>query len=158
MAKRALKYLKGTRDYCLSFSKDQNLLEGFVDADWGGNIKDRKSYTGYIFKLCGAGISWESKKQKTVALSSTESEYMAIAEGFKEGIYLRGLVGELTGIVTKISIFNDNQSAQKLIKNPVFHKRTKHIDIKYHFIRDIVDKKLLTVEYLDTNLVYKQGY
>ena len=147
-AKRVLQYLQKTKDYCLTFSKDDKEIEGFVDADWGEDIKDRKSYSGFVFKMSNGSISWESKKQKSVSLSSTEAEYVAISECFKEAIYLQNLCSEIMGSFCKVSIYNDSQSAQKLIFNPVFHKRTKHIDIRYHFIRDIVANDLFSICYM----------
>lgn len=150
-AKRILRYLKGTKNVSMKFEKTDSLnLVGFVDADWGSNKRDRKSYSGYIFKLSGAAISWKSCKQKTVALSSTEAEYMALSEATKEAIYLRNLLSDLTGQQDCVEIYNDNQSTQKLANNPVFHDRSKHIDIRYHFVRDAVRDKIIDLKYLPT--------
>lgn len=149
-AKRILKYLKGTRNYGLCFGRTDKSLECYVDADWGSNTFDRKSNTGFCFTFVGGPISWESRKQKTVALSSTEAEYMAMSEASKEAIYLKNLFFELTGVDQCITLFNDNMGAQKLSMNSVFHKRSKHIDVKHHFLRDVVAKKWVQLKYLDT--------
>lgn len=125
-------------------------MKGFADADWTNSLIDRKSYTGYVFTLGGGAISWESKKQNSVALSSTEAEYVAISEAAKEAVYIRGFLKKITDLNDSIVIYNDNQSAQKLVYNPIFHNRTKHIEVKYHFIREIVDKKIIEVEYMPT--------
>ncbi|XP_057671346.1 uncharacterized protein LOC130903102 [Diorhabda carinulata] len=134
--KRVLRYLKGTADFSMKFSKNNSKLTVFTDADWGADKKDRKSFTGYVFKLSGGSVSWKSCKQRTVALSTTEAVYMALSEAAKEAIYLRNLLFEITGEFDCINIFNDNQSAQKLACNPDFHDRSKHIDIRYHFVID----------------------
>lgn len=149
-AKRILKYLQKTKSYGLVYTRDNNNLEGFVDADWGSNSIDRKSYTGFCFKLSGAVISFECKKQQTVALSSTESEYMAIAEACKEAIYLKNLLSEIVGCNYTINLYNDNQGAQKLTENPLFHRRTKHIDIRHHFVREAVANNIVKIVYLPT--------
>ena len=95
-------------------------------------------------------MSWEAKKQRTVAISITESEYMAMAEGAKEAIYLQNLV-EQFGIQKKpIVLYNNNQGAPALIKNPVFHTRMKHIDARHHFVRDTFDSKLIEPTFLRT--------
>ena len=150
-AKRILRYLKGTKDFSMKFEKNDLNLTGYVDADWGSNKNDRKSYTGYVFKLAGGSISWRSCKQKSVALSSTEAEYMALSEATKEAIYLRNLLEDLTGKLDCVSLYNDNQSAKKLAYNPVLHERSKHIDIRYHFIRDAVNDNIVEIKYLSTN-------
>lgn len=108
-AKRVLKYLKKTKSLCLKFSASSNSkLEAFVDADWASNVIDRKSNTGF-FRLSNCAISWETKKQITVALlSSTENEYMGISDSCKEAVYLRILLFELTNETYPIPIFNDN--------------------------------------------------
>lgn len=150
-AKRILKYLKKTKSYGLMYTKDNKNLEGFVDADWGSNNIDRKSYTGFCFKFSGAVISYECKKQQTVALSSTESEYMAISEACKEAIYLKNLMYEIVGYNYTITLYNDNQGAQKLTENPLFHRRTKHIDIRHHFVREAVADNIVKIVYLSTS-------
>lgn len=150
-AKRILKYLKKTKDFGLTFKRDGNKeLIGFVDADWASNVVDRKSYTGLCFLLSGAAISWETKKQKTVALSSTEAEYMGLSEACREAIYLRNLFFEITNNLSTISVFNDNQGALKLSVNNLYHKRTKHIDIRYHFCRECVTNKIVNLIFLET--------
>lgn len=114
--------------------------EGFVDADWGGDVLDRKSYTGFAFMLAGAAISWESKKQPRVALSSIEAEYMAQSASAIEAIYLKRLVCELGGAdfaSSHITLNGNNLNAQQLVKNPVHHPRSKHIDIKFHHVREV---------------------
>lgn len=150
-AKRVLRYLVGTKGYSLLFSKENLDIQGFVDADWASNSLDRKSYTGYVFKLNGSVISFESVKQKTVALSSMEAEYMAMSEATKEAIYLQNLIHELTGKKECIQIFNDNRSALYLSANATYHKRSKHIDIRHHFVRDAISKNLIKVDYLRTD-------
>lgn len=150
-AKRVLRYLQGTKSYKLKFYKDNCELQGFADADWANNKNDRKSYTGIVFKLSGGAISWESNKQRTVALSSTEAEYMALSEASKEAIYLKNVLSELIKYDSSVTVFNDNQSANKLSLNPVFHKRSKHIDVKHHFVREAISENLVNVEYLRTD-------
>lgn len=150
-AKRVLKYLQGTKNYCLKFERSGNELQGYVDADWANDKQDRKSYTGFIFTFANSAVSWQSRKQKTVALSSTEAEYMALSEAAKEAIYLRNLLYELTGNENCIALYNDNQSAQKLSANPVFHSRSKHIDVKHHFIREVVSSGNVRVFYMSTS-------
>lgn len=149
-AKRVLKYLKETSNYCLNYEKGSDELVGFVDADWGSDSVDRRSYTGFCFKLSDSLISWGSTKQKTVALSSTEAEYIAISEASKEATYLRNLMRELLGSLKKITIYNDNQGALKLTENPIFHKRTKHIDIRHHFVREKIVNNEICLNYLPT--------
>ncbi|KMQ81635.1 retrovirus-related pol polyprotein from transposon tnt 1-94, partial [Lasius niger] len=91
-AKRILRFLKGTADYGLMYRKSGMPLYGVVDADWGANTVDRRSYSGYAFILAGAAVCWEARKQRTVALSSVEAEYMAMSEATKEAIYLQGAI------------------------------------------------------------------
>jgi len=121
-AKRVLRYLKGTIDIGLEYKRTQKPLEGYVDADWAGCSLDRRSYTGYTFLLSGCPISWESRKQRTTALSSTESEYMALAEAAKQATYLKRFLEEIsTSVKLPIRVLCDNNGACKLAENPVFH-------------------------------------
>lgn len=146
-AKRVLRYLKKNKALSICFQakieKDET-LEGYVDADWGGDIVDRKSYSGFLFCLAGCAISWASMKQRTVAQSSAEAEYMAIADAVKEGLFLKSILLELD-VSVKIVLNNDSQSAQNLAQNYKCDKRSKHIDIRYHFVRDLIDKKVVTL-------------
>lgn len=123
---------------------------GFVDADYGNDQEEGKSYTGYVFKYGGGPIAWESKKQRCTSMSSTESEYVAMSEAAKEAVHLQGFFTELLREKKTILIYNDNQSAQKLAHNPVFHKRVKHIKPKYHFIREQVQEGNIAIKYMCT--------
>ena len=145
--KRIMRYLRGTVNLGLAFTPQ---LSGEVsDADWGGDVNDRKSTSGYLFQVCGAAISWRSKKQTCIALSTAEVEYMALASATQEAIWLGQLTSEL-GIGTPAkatTFFEDNQSAIGMTKNPQFHGRSKHIAIKYHFVRDQVGKGTVKLKY-----------
>lgn len=149
-AKRLLRYLKGTQNHGLQFSRTGKPLVGYVDADWANCPDDRRSYTGYMFKLAGAAVNWESRKQRTVALSSTEAEYMAMSEATKEAIYWCNFLKEIGIESSPIVLFNDNRGAGELAKNPVFHSRTKHIDVRHHFIREAVENNQIIPKHLPT--------
>lgn len=150
-AKRVLRYLKGTPDCGISYYSNQEPLKGYVDADWGNCGVDRRSYTGYVFLLGGGPVTWDSRKQKTVALSTTEAEYMALSEAVKEAIYLRRFLTE-SGYedVANVNLHMDNASALKLAQNPTFHNRSKHIDIRFHFVRDALKEKKLTIHHVSS--------
>lgn len=122
VVKRVLRYLKGTSNICLTYGQSDTIT-GYVDADWAGDENDRRSYTGYVFMIGDAAISWESKKQPTVALSTTEAEYMALAEAAKEAVHRKNILFELFGKEVTINIKTDNQSAMKLVLNPIFQSR-----------------------------------
>ncbi|SMY19984.1 unnamed protein product [Zymoseptoria tritici ST99CH_1A5] len=118
-------------------------VEGFVDSDWGGCKSTGRSTTGWIYTLAGSAISWSSQRQKTVSTSSTEAEYIAASEACKEAVWLKGYLNEIARFAGTqkqgaIPLMIDNMSAIKLTKNPEFHGRTKHIDIRHHFIRECV--------------------
>ena len=149
-AKRALRYLKGTTDYGLVFKRTGEKLCGYIDADWAGCLEDRRSYTGYAFVMANAAISWEARKQRTVALSSTEAEYMAVSDGTKEAIYLQNYLEEIGTKPSAVPIYNDNQGALELVKNPVHHARTKHIDARHHFVREAYGQKRIEPKYMRT--------
>lgn len=152
-AKRVLRYLAGTIDRGLCFYKCANLsIEAYADADWANDMVDRKSYTGFVVKLGKDVVSWESRKQRCVALSSTEAEYVAICDVAKELCFIRNFLYEIIDKRLSIVIFNDNQSAQKLLLAKEYaHRRTKHIDLRYHFIKDVIQKYNITIRYVPTD-------
>lgn len=139
-AKRILRYIKGTLNFGLLYQQHTPfLLTGFVDADWAGDLNDRRSTTGYCFNMGSTAISWCSKKQSTVALSSCEAEYVAASMATQECIWLKRLIQEmLSALDHPIPIHCDSESAIKLAGNPVFHARTKYIETHYHFVREMV--------------------
>lgn len=116
------------------------LLVGYVDFDYAGDLDKRRSTTGYVFTMAGGPVCWRSTLQSTVALSTTEAEYMAVTEAFKEAIWLLGLTKDLGTVQKNVEVFCDSQSAICLAKNQVHHGRTKHIDVRFHFVREIVDE------------------
>ncbi|KAM6555743.1 hypothetical protein CsatB_002762 [Cannabis sativa] len=149
-----MRYIKGTLDLGLTYSKSYNpeiQVSGYVDSDYAGCIDTRRSITGYVFTMQGGCVSWKANLQKVVALSSTEVEYMAATEAIKEAIWLKGLAKEMGFETKNVTVFCDNQSALHLMKNPMFHERSKHIDIKVHFIRDIISRKEVQVQKIHTN-------
>lgn len=150
-AKRVLRYLNGTADYGLLYRKTSSSIYGVVDADWGNNLADRKSYSGYGFILNGSVISWEARKQRTVALSSTEAEFLAITEAAKEAIYLKHIMSEIGVNVSNLKLFNDSQSAQKLIQSVGYHSRTKHIDVRHQFLHQTQQRGDIQLEYKPTD-------
>jgi len=154
-AKRVLRYLNGTRSLGLVFQKVQSpRLVCYSDSDWAGSPVDRRSYTGFITLYGGSAISWESRKQRTVALSSIEAEYMALSDCTKEALYMSRLYKQLMNVPCVIEIFCDNRGAIELSMNPLYHKRTKHIHARYHFIRESVAEKKVKLSYCSTNEMF----
>lgn len=137
---RILRYVKGTIDYGLLYKKGEDCkLVGYCDADYAGDHDTRRSTTGYVFMLGSGAISWCSKRQPTVSLSTTEAEYRAAAMAAQESTWLIRLMNDLHQLVDyAVPLHCDNQSAVRLAENPVFHARTKHVEVHYHFIREKV--------------------
>ena len=151
-AKRVLRYIQGTSDFGIMYKKNVEIkLLGFCDSDWVGSIDDMRSTSGYVFSLGSGAVSWASKKQQTVAQSSVEAEYVSASLATSQAMWLRRIledVGEKQGDATPILC--DNQSAIAMTKNPVYHSRTKHIAIKHHFIREVVEDEEIQLKYIKT--------
>ena len=153
-AKHVLRYLKATMFQKLVYTKSDEpfTLTGFCDADWGSS-DDRKSTTGYGFMLSNKSlISWKSRKQPTIALSTCEAEYMAMGAATQGGLFLKALIKDMMGFeFDTFTLKCDNQGAIALGKNPVQHQRSKHIDIKYHFIRNEIQNGTVDIQYVPTD-------
>ena len=153
MAKHVLRYVQDTMHYGLKFQKS-NVLEvsGCCDSDWGTS-EDRRSITGYGFQLCSNDplISWKSRKQQTVALSTCGDEYMALAAATQEAQFLRQLFADMKGCnVECVCLHVDSQGAISLARNPVQHQRSKLIDIKYHFVRLEIQRGCIQLVYVQS--------
>lgn len=137
--KKTLRYLKGTINYGMFYKKSEGKeLVSFSDSDYAGDLDDRKSTSGYFFLLSGAAVSWSSRKQPVVTLSTTEAEFIAAASCACQGIWLRRILEEVNYTQQgPIMLFCDNSSTIKLSKNPVLHGRSKHTDVRFHFLRDL---------------------
>lgn len=153
-AKRVIKYLAGPRDYGICFGGSETFnrqLNGYSDADYAADIDTRRSTSGFVFTLNGGPVSWTSRRQPIVALSTMESEYIAASDASREATWLRILLKELGIEQNKPTpIWCDNESAISLAKNPNSHKRFKHIDVRYHYIREQVMKKVVNMSYINT--------
>lgn len=151
-AKRVLRYLKGTIKFGILYKKDQEVnFSGYSDSDWAARIEDRKSISGYVFSLGNGAVSWCSKKQPTVALSSTEAEYISATNATCQAIWMRRVMKDLLEDQDKATVIKcDSKSAIDLSKNPVMHSRTKHIELKHHFIREMVSQEQVVLEHCRT--------
>ena len=154
--KRIFRYLQGTKEHGIRYQpSDEINFRGYSDADWAGDHFDRKSTSGYAFVLLGGPISWGSKKQSSVSLSTSEAEYIALSLAIQEGKWIHRLLCEILKAANEsgpeLVILEDNQSCIKMTKNPVNHGRAKHIDIKYHHIRDEVKRGEVKLEYCETS-------
>lgn len=152
-AKRILRYIKGTATFGLMYPSEQSHeeLRGFSDSDWAGNPDDRKSTTGFVFYFGDTTFTWTSKKQPIVALSSCEAEYIAAASGTCHAVWLRKLLKELRlQQCSPTKFFVDNKSAIALAKNPVHHERSKHIDTRFHFIREQIKAGEIELVYIQS--------
>ena len=151
-ARRVLRYAFHTRNFSLKYHGDGSFkleLNGFADADYGSNLIDRKSTTGYIFVFCGGPISWQSRKQPTVALSTMEAEYMALSDGIRELLSRMYYITELgLSLIQPTITFTDNQAAIALADGEGDYRRAKHIDIRYHFIRDHLQRGTVQINYI----------
>ncbi|XP_074305495.1 uncharacterized protein LOC141640711 [Silene latifolia] len=153
VALRIVRYLKGSPGQGIFLRSDsQFLIDGWCDSDWGGCPLSRRSATGWIVLLDGSPISWKTKKQATVSLSSTEAEYRFMAALVCELKWLKGLLSSLgVSLSLPMRLFCDNQSALHLAHNPVFHERTKHIEIDCHFVRDAISESLVSTAHVSTH-------
>jgi hypothetical protein len=149
--KRILRYLRGTSNLKLKLFPQGNNLVAFADSDWAGDILTRKSTSGYLVFYADCLISWKSKRQHTVALSTLEGEFYALAGAIQEIIWEKNLLKELDAPIRSIILNEDNMGCISYIKNPIFHGRTKHIDIKLHFIRDYINRTGIKLEYCSTD-------
>ncbi|GJY45790.1 retrovirus-related pol polyprotein from transposon TNT 1-94 [Tanacetum coccineum] len=143
-----LKYLRGTANVGLVYGTNHGNhvdVTGFVDSDYAKDPDKGRSITGYTFLVHGCVVSWKATLQHVVALSTTEAEYMALTEAVKEAIWLRGLLEELGVELNTVAVNCDNQGAIHLSRNHVFHERTKHINVRYHFIREVLEAKTVKV-------------
>lgn len=149
--KRIYRYLKGTRDLVLTYGGDNRGLVGYVDAD-GASQEHRRAISGYVFMVDGGAVSWSSKKQELVTLSTAEAEYVAQTHAAKEALWIRRLLTEIFKTVdTPTTLFSDSKSAIALAHDGHYHARTKHIDIRYHFIRYIIEAGTIKLVYCPTN-------
>ncbi|XP_062557506.1 uncharacterized protein LOC134222364 [Armigeres subalbatus] len=154
-AKRILRYLQGTANHELVYERltvSDHQVIGFADANWATDVNDRRSVSGIQFKLYGATVSWSTRKQSTVSLSSTEAECSALADAACEAIWIQKVLGEL-GVQEGRSplLYEDNQSTIAIMESAGPSKRLKHTDIKLHFVRECVAMKKLEVRYISTS-------
>jgi Reverse transcriptase (RNA-dependent DNA polymerase) len=146
-AKRVLRYLQGTSTLGITYRPPPLRLQGYSDSDWAGDMDTRRSTTGYVVMLNNGAIAWKSRRQPTVALSTMESEYMALTEATMELKWVRTLLAGLGYSNGKsddpTNLFSDNQGAIALAKNPVSHSRAKHIDIRHHFVSEAIQDRII---------------
>ena len=159
-ANHVLKYLKHTADIGITYHSTQKFeLIGYSDSDWGSDVLTRRSTTGYLFMCAGGPVSWKSRLQPTVALSSSEAEYMALSQAAQEAIAMSYLYSDINTCDVNqndkhtILLYEDNQGAIAMANNPTHYAKTKHIHIRYHFVREQVEMHTITVQYIDTNLM-----
>lgn len=152
--KRVLRYIRGTVDLKLVFKRDDvdGVMTGYADSDWAGNVTDRKSVSGYIFKVYSATVSWTTRRKTSVALSSAEAEYMALSVAVTEVLWLRRLLVDLgVKIDEPTVIFEDNQACIRVAEDDKKMKRLKHVDVRYHFVRDEIQKGVIRLVYVPTD-------
>ena len=146
-----MRYLKGTLDLVLCLGGDNIELQGFCNADWAGDANDRRSTTGYVFFVGVGAISWNCKRQPTIAMSTMEAEYMEASHSAMEAMWLRQLFEDIGLVqVDATPIRCDNQGCLAFAKNPKHHSRTKHIDIQHHFIREKIEDGVIDMKYCAT--------
>jgi hypothetical protein len=155
-AKRVVRYLKETKNLKLCLSSGGERLKenlfAYSDANWAEDRTDRKSNSGYYCTLNGGAIAWSCKKQDLIALSSCESEYIALSETSKEIVWMKRIAKDLKiNVPESITIYTDSQSCISMIRNQKFSNRTKHIDTKYHFIRNLVNAGEVSLMYVSTD-------
>ena len=150
--KRILRYLKGTINLGLFYSNISGGLAGFSDSDFASDKIDRRSCSGFVFTLSSGAIAWSSRRQSSVALSTAEAEYISLATASREAVWLGKVVTELLGESNKepITMNVDNQSAIAVAKNSIVSCKTKHVDVKYHFVRDLVRNNIIKLQYCPT--------
>lgn len=150
--KRILRYVKGTIDEGLVYKKTCSnfVLTSYVDSDWASNSHDRKSVSGYLFKINNNIVGWHTKKQNCVTLSTTEAELVAFCISITEGLWLRKILSDLDCKIDNLCIFEDNQGCINILKNPENNKRVKHIDVKYMYICEKIKSQDIIVKYIDT--------
>lgn len=152
-AKRVRRYIKGTLNYGLAYVRGKNaMLIGLCDSDWGGSLDDNKSTSRYAFSFRSGVFSWALVKQNYVALSTTDAVYISASEATTQAIWLRFVLedfGELQTEATPLQC--DSTSTIAITKNPVFHHKTKHIDKRYHFIKDALQEGIIDLVYCPTN-------
>jgi len=141
-----LRYLKGTSDLPLYFGKANLVLHGYMDADFAGDLDTRRSITSYFYTLGSTAVSWALRLQNIVKLSTTEAEYVLIIEVSKEIIWLKDFLKELDLKQEDYVLYSDNQSVINLAKNPVYNAKTKHIDVRYYFIHQLLEDGELLLE------------
>jgi hypothetical protein len=154
--KRIFRYLRGTSDLVLCYQGGDMRLRGYCDADWASDRDERKSTTGYAFLLSAGTISWCSKKQSCIALSTMESEYVACSAAVQEAVWLRRFFQRLsvTALADEaVKIYSDSMAALAYTKDPKYHGKTKHIDIRYHYIRDIVARGEVILQHISTSKI-----
>jgi hypothetical protein len=148
--KTLLRYVKGTTSYGICFGSGTKGLLGYWDADYAGDLDTRRSTTGYGFVLNGGAISWSSRLQPTVAVSTAEVEYMSVASATKEALWLKKLFVDFGINVSPVQMFCDNQAAIKMIKHPIASMWSKHIDVQHHFVRERCARGEVAFQYCDT--------
>lgn len=153
-AKRILRYLKGTQDWRLVLGQSReegNRLVAYSDADWAGDVSSRKSTTGCVIFYNGGAISWISRKQNSVTLSSMEAEYCALSETCQELLWIRRLLKDFNEEQQQPTlVFEDNQSCLSFVSSDRMSKRSKHIETRQHFVRDLCDRREIRLEYCPT--------
>ena len=150
--KRIMMYLKGTQDYGLWYKLGGNMdLKVFTNANWVGSIDDRKNTSGGAFFLGKRLVSWTRKKQNCTSQSTAKAEYVVVVVNCSNIVWFKQLLaGMKVEIKDPVVIYYDNTSAINISKNPVMHSKTKHIAIKYHFLRELVQDKEVQLEYVNT--------
>lgn len=153
-AKRVMRYIKGTLGFGVFYKRRMSgELTVYTDSDYAGDVDSRRSTSGYAFLLSGGAVAWASKKQPVVTLSTTEAEFIAAAFCASQCIWMRRILEELGLLQTSCTmILCDNNSTIKLSKNPVLHGRSKHIDVRFHFLRDLVKNEVVELVYCGTNV------
>jgi hypothetical protein len=154
-AKRVLRYLKNTADFRLHFNGNEDQVTGYSDSDWANDSADRKSQGGHIFLTSSGAISWQSRKQDLIAMSTLEAEYIACSEASREAKWLLQLQKDIHGntdtVTAPLSIHCDNQGALAHITTGIIKARTKHIDVCYHNSRDLHNRKIVGYSYIHTD-------
>jgi hypothetical protein len=167
--KRIMRYIKGTINQSLTFTAKDGIVNDklnvnvYSDADWAGDLDDRRSTTGYVVCIGNSTVIWSTKKQKTVSLSSAEAEYMALAAATQEAKWVNQFLCELFSVSgmslsVDMSVHVDNQAAILMSKNDVYHDRTKHIDLRYHYVREAVQSGLYKLEWVSTDKQLADGF